>query len=230
MNLDQLETILGHKFKDINLLDTALSHRSYLNESKKPQSNERLEFLGDAVLELLVSEYLFDSKPDEPEGVLTAARSAMVRTETLAKVAAGLTLGEFLHMSKGEEKTGGRTNTSLLANTTEAVIGAIFKDGGIQAASTFVDEHILPIAQEVLAEGLKDPKSLLQETVQEKGFTTPVYYTVEATGPDHDKMFVVAVDTYGKKQLALGKGKSKQAAQQDAAKKALEIINSDSQG
>ncbi len=224
MNLDQLEQTVGYVFQDRNLLDLALSHRSFLNESKQQQSNERLEFLGDAVLELIISDHLYTQKPQEAEGVLTAARSAMVRTQTLAMVASKLKLGEYLHMSRGEEKTGGRSNVSLLANTTEALIGAIFKDGGLESASRFVHTHVIPIANAVLAEGLKDPKSLLQETVQDMGFPAPTYVTLEASGPDHDKLFKVAVDTLGKKQLALGQGKSKQTAQQDAAKKALEVI------
>ena len=220
-NLDQLQSSLGHHYQDIQLLKTALSHRSYLNESNQSVSNERLEFLGDAVLELVISEYLYLQKPDEPEGTLTAARSAIVRTESLAKVATQLNLGEYLFMSKGEEKSGGRHNISLLANTTEAIIGSIYLDGGLQSAQDFIHRHILPLAENILdSDNLKDPKSLLQEKVQELGFTSPVYTTDSETGPDHNKTFTVTVSV-NHQPLATGKGKNKQAAQQDAARQAL---------
>lgn len=222
MTTEQLEILLKYTFKDDTTLQRALTHRSFLNESSLPESNERLEFLGDAVLELIISEYLYLQKPNEPEGILTAARSAIVRTETLAQIAKDLNLGEFLFMSKGEEKSGGRTNTSLLANTTESIIGAIYLDGGLKAAEEFVQNHLLPVAESILKENnFKDPKSLLQEKVQELGYNSPNYNTVSETGPDHEKVFTVAV-LVDNKLLAKGSGKSKQSAQQDAAKKALE--------
>ena len=213
---------LSYNFKNPDLLSKALTHRSYLNEAKVSESNERLEFLGDAVLELIISEYLFHQHPDQPEGQLTAARSAIVRTETLARLATELKLGEALNMSRGEEKSGGRANISLLANTTEAVIGAIFLDGGLTAAKDFVATHLFPIAAKILQGDLKDAKSLLQEKVQELGFNSPSYATLSEEGPDHNKIFTVAVSVSGK-QLATGEGKNKQAAQQDAAQNALPI-------
>lgn len=216
-----LPTLLKYKFKNEKLLDLALTHRSFLNESSEPESNERLEFLGDAVLELLISEYLYLKRPSDPEGILTAARSAIVRTETLAEVARNLKLGEFLKMSKGEEKSGGRTNTSLLANATESIIGALFLDGGIATASAFVENHILPVAETIIeANNFKDSKSLLQEKIQELGYPSPLYKTVSETGPDHDKTFIVAVFAENH-ELANGSGKSKQTAQQQAAANAL---------
>lgn len=219
-NLNLLQQSVGYDFTDLSLLETALNHRSFLNESPATTSNERLEFLGDAVLELIITQYLYQEKPAEPEGILTAARSAIVRTESLAKVAQDLKLGEFLKMSFGEEKTGGRTNISLLANTTEAVIGAIYLDGGITPAQKFIHSHILPLAEKILKGNLKDPKSLLQEKVQELGYLAPVYETLDEEGPDHDKVFTIAVLIEGQK-LAEGKGKNKQTAQQEAAEEAL---------
>ena len=223
-NLDQLQNLLGYRYQNTQLLNTALNHRSYLNESSQSVSNERLEFLGDAVLELVISEYLYLQKPNEPEGTLTAARSAIVRTESLAKVATQLNLGEYLHMSKGEEKSGGRHNVSLLANTTEAIIGSIYLDGGLKSAQDFIHRHVLPLAKNILNNNnLKDPKSLLQEKVQELGFSSPTYTTDNETGPDHNKTFTVTV-TVNDRPLATGKGKNKQAAQQDAARQALNNI------
>lgn len=212
--------ILNYTFKDKALLEKALTHRSFLNEAKVDESNERLEFLGDAVLELIISEFLYNERPDEPEGHLTSARSAIVRTETLALLAQNLKLGESLRMSRGEEKSGGRNNTSLLANTTEAIIGAIYLDGGFEAATSFVSNHLFPLAKQILKGDLKDSKSLLQEKVQELGYSSPVYTTVSEVGPDHDKVFTVSVAVQDQ-VLASGEGKSKQAAQQDAAGNAI---------
>lgn len=223
--LQPLESALGYQFGDKSLLDLALTHRSVLNELGTKVSNERLEFLGDAVLELIISEFLYRERPSEPEGMLTAARSAMVRTESLAELARDLGLGEVLKLSRGEEKTGGRKNDSLLANTTEALVGAIYLDGGFEAANAFVSRHLLPKAERVLAGNLKDAKSLLQEKVQELGFPAPVYETMQEIGPDHEKIFVVAVSAMDKEQLATGRGKNKQTAQQQAAKNALKKIN-----
>lgn len=219
-----LEEILGYTFVNRSLLDLALVHRSALNEEGVDNSNERLEFLGDAVLEVLVSEYLYLNNPTEPEGVLTAARSAIVRTESLAEVAKKINLGENLRMSKGEEKSGGRNNTSLLANAFEAMVGAIFLDGGINAAKAFFEKFLIPQAKLVMSGSLKDAKSLLQEKVQEKGFPAPIYHTLQEIGPDHEKTFVVAVSAMGEKQLALGRGKNKQTAQQQAARQALKKL------
>ncbi len=218
---DSLEELLHYHFLNTSLLEKALTHRSFLNESEVLESNERLEFLGDAVLELIISQYLYENRPKDQEGILTAARSAIVRTETLAQVASTLRLGEFLKMSKGEEKTGGRTNISLLANTTESIIGALYLDGGIKVAQNFIAQHLLPLAQSIIeGNNFKDAKSLLQEKVQELGFSSPIYKTISESGPDHNKIFKVAVFIENQ-QLSEGLGRNKQTAQQEAAKLAL---------
>ncbi len=217
----KLQDQIQYHFKDQVLLSTALTHRSSLNEQGIKQSNERLEFLGDAVLELIITNYLFHERPADPEGVLTAARSAIVKTESLANVAKSINLGNYLHMSKGEVMSGGRENNATLENTVEALIGAIFKDGGLPAAAAFVDQHIIPHAKEILAKNqLKDPKSMLQERVQGPGLVSPNYQVVTQTGPDHDKTFEVSVSV-NNKELGRGKGKSKQEAEQQAAQQAI---------
>jgi ribonuclease-3 len=224
MNPQQLEAIIGYKFQNTLLFTTALTHRSFLNESNSAESNERLEFLGDAVLELIVSDYLYQQRPGDPEGVLTAARSAIVRTESLAEVARTIKLGEFLLMSKGEEKSGGRTNQSLLADATESLIGGIFLDGGYQKAVDFFHSHLVPKAEVILKLNLlKDPKSLLQEKIQDKGFPSPIYKTISQAGPDHDRVFTVGVFNQDL-LLATGSGKSKQSAQQSAAQNAIDKL------
>lgn len=213
--------------KDKKLLLRALTHRSWINEhpDEKATSNERLEFLGDAVLELAVTEYLFATKPQEQEGQLTALRSALVRTETLAKIAQKLKLGKHLKLSHGEEITGGRENQSLLANTFEAVIGAIYLDQGKKAAIAFIHTHLLPELEEIVNKNLaKDAKSLLQEKAQARGLQAPTYKVESENGPDHDKTFILAVYIDGKR-ISTGKGKSKQQAQQQAAQSALEKLN-----
>lgn len=214
--------------KNDALFKKAMTHRSWLNESsrKNQESNERLEFLGDAVLELIVSEHLFQQFPQEQEGKLTALRASLVRTETLAKISEKLHLGEMIFLSKGEELSGGRQNQSLLANTFEAVIGAIFLESGKTAANKFIEKNLLPELEQIITNHLeKDAKSQLQEIIQSQGSTTPVYKVVSETGPDHDKLFTVNVVIDGT-QVASGTGKSKQQAQQKAAALALEKINS----
>ena len=226
MLLSDLEKNLNIKFSDRTLLRTALTHRSYLNEHPeyKGESNERLEFLGDAVLELTVSCYLFKSFPKLPEGQLTVLRSAIVSTKTLAKVAKSLNLGQFLFLAKGEEKGGGRSNTTLLANTVEAVIGAIFLDQGLEPVQNFIKEHILALLPQIIKSGAyKDPKSKLQEIVQGKFKNPPIYQVIKEEGPDHAKVFTVAVYVDSKK-LGQGKGLSKQEAEEEAAQKALAKI------
>lgn len=219
--LNKLQSQIGYRFKEPKLLKKALTHRSYLNESQNiDQSNERLEFLGDAVLELIISHHLFNSHPNQPEGILTSARSAIVRTESLAKLAQKLDLGSYLLLSKGEEKSGGRNNTHLLANTTEALIGAIYLDQGLKACQAFTDKHLIPLAKAILTQPLKDPKSRLQEQTQALGYSSPTYKTISQIGPDHNKTFTINV-LVNHQKLASGKGKSKQEAQQKAAKKAL---------
>ena len=213
-------------FQNPLLLETALTHRSALNErlSQATESNERLEFLGDAVLELVSTAYLFAHCPDEPEGILTAYRSALVKTTTLAEVAKKLQLGERLYLSRGEESTGGRENASLLADTVEALIGALYLDQGYEQASAFIQTHILSLFDNVIQHRLyKDAKSDLQELVQAKKWPTPEYRVIQATGPDHEKNFVVEVIISGE-PYARGEGKSKQIAQQQAATSALEKL------
>lgn len=211
------------EFKNKDLLVTALTHRSALNEqvSSSVESNERLEFLGDAVLELATTEFLFAQFPQKPEGVLTAYRSSLVKTETLAQLATELDLGQKLYLSRGEEATGGRTNTGLLADTTEAVIGALYLDQGYEVVKKFLNQHLFPKFDEIKEKKLyKDAKSLFQEVVQARGEETPNYQVIKDEGPDHDKQFTVEVKV-GPKSIATGTGKSKQAAQQQAARKAL---------
>lgn len=219
--VEELLTKLGINFNHQELLVTALTHRSYLNETKNvTEHNERLEFLGDAVLELVVTRHLYDNF-NNPEGELTNWRSAVVRGDNLAKVALKLELGTHLRMSRGEEKSGGRTRSLLLANTMEAVIGAIYLDQGYDQAANFIQEHILALLPEILEQKLYlDPKSHLQEIIQEKMSATPEYRVTNEVGPDHDKTFTVAV--YAKQtKLGEGTGPSKQRAEQEAATNSL---------
>jgi ribonuclease-3 len=214
-------------FKNPQLLVTALTHRSALNEhtSSSTESNERLEFLGDAVLELATTQFLYDALPHEPEGQLTAYRSALVKTTTLAEVAIELGLGEQLFLSRGEEATGGRNNPSLLADTFEAVLGALFLDQGYQVVDDFLKVHLFPRFTTIQQHRLyKDPKSELQEVVQAKGFEAPVYEVTREKGPDHDKEFTVQVKV-GTQVQGTGTGRSKQQAQQAAAAEALEKLS-----
>jgi len=211
-------------FKNQQLLVTALTHRSAINEklSSSQESNERLEYLGDAVLELATSEFLFKKFPHQPEGKLTAYRSALVKTETLAEVARELGLGEKLKMSRGEVKSGGRTNVSLLANTTEAVIGALYLDQGFTAVQSFLEKHLFHKVERILADkAYLDPKSWLQEKVQAKKLTAPAYQIIAESGPDHDKIFTVQVLVEGEVK-GVGRGHSKQQAQREAARVAIE--------
>jgi len=224
-NLDQLQKQLGYTFLDQNLLITALTHRSCLNSPNIKESYERLEFLGDAVLEMLISTYLFNEHKDKMEGFLTAARSTIVRTESLSKISRNNGLNRFILMSKGEELSGGRDNSSILEDVIESLMGAIYLDGTITAAQGFFDKFIVPEANiSVSEEKLKDPKSLLQEQVQAKGLASPLYKTVQEIGPDHSKTFEVEV-LVENKPIANGTGKNKQEAEQSAAKAALAQIS-----
>lgn len=216
-------------FKNQSLLITALSHRSSLNEKSQSgttssESNERLEFLGDAVLELAATLYLYDRRPDEDEGKLTAYRSALVRTETLASMAKELKLNEQMFLSKGEEQGGGRNNDSLLADLMEAVIGALYLDQGFEVVQSFLDQHLFPKFEQILKnKSYKDQKSLLQEEVQARSLSTPIYRVVKAVGPDHDKEFTIEV-LVDDQVWGVGTGHSKQIAQQAAATQALQKI------
>jgi ribonuclease-3 len=213
--------LLKKDFKNEGLFDQALTHRSWVNEHKGVRtSNERLEFLGDAILEFVVSKELFTKFPDKEEGYLTALRANLVNTAALAEIAKELDLGGRLFLSKGEEDGGGRTNSSLLADTVEAIIGAIFIDRGVEAAEKFIQENLMPELEKRAEEPLKDAKSRLQELVQAKGLPAPKYQVVEESGPDHNKKFVVEVLIEGKSQ-GRGIGKSKGIAEQEAARQVL---------
>jgi ribonuclease-3 len=204
---------------DLKKLERAFVHKSYCNEHPGLASNERLEFLGDSVLSLLISERLYVLFPDSPEGYLTARRSHLVQTTTLARKSKDLGFDKLLLLSKGEEDSGGRQNIGLLANTFEAVLGALFLDEGIEACRKYLQE-VFP-DRELLAEvELKDAKSLLQEKSQSKNMGTPVYKTLQANGPDHAKTFEIEVVIDGK-QAGTGSGSSKQKAETAAASDAL---------
>lgn len=211
-------------FQDKTLFNQALTHRSWVNEnSNNNGTNERLEFLGDAVLEFIVSKEIYNKFPDEEEGYLTALRANLVNTKNLAEVSTKLKIGDMIRLSKGEEDGGGRTNSSLLADTVEAIIGALFLDQGIEVAEKFVQDNILIDVDKKARLPLKDPKSLLQEKVQAKSFPAPKYQLVSEAGPDHNKEFTVEVVVNGS-SVASGKGKSKSEAEQDAASNALKTM------
>lgn len=208
-------------FKNQDLYLQALTHRSWVNENDAGRgTNERLEFLGDAVLEFVVSKAIYDRFPNEEEGYLTALRANLVNTKNLSSVAEKLNIGSEIFLSKGEIDGGGRSNSSLLADTVEAIIGALFLDQGIEAAQKFIDENILIDVEKKASLPLKDPKSLLQEKVQAKNFPAPKYQVVSESGPDHNKVFTVEVVINGKPE-AKGEGKSKSDAEQNAASNAL---------
>lgn len=206
-------------FSDPALFEAALIHRSYCNEHPGATSNERLEFLGDSVLSLIISSRLYHLFPDSPEGELTARRSFLVQTSSLAAKAKGLGLDNFLKLSRGEEDSGGRQNTGLLANCFEAVLGALFLDSGLSACEKYLLK-IFPDIELTSLSSLKDPKSLLQEKAQSMGWGTPVYKLVQSTGPDHAKTFTVEADL-GQNRAARGSGSSKQRAESEAATAAL---------
>jgi ribonuclease III len=221
----KLLNTLGLKFNDDNLLLTAFTHRSFLNEVKeKVVSNERVEFLGDSVLSFIVSSHIYKLRPTDTEGNLTNLRSYIVKTNSLADAAKKLDLGSYLRMSKGEELSGGRNNTQLLANTFEALLGAVYLDQGIEAAKQLVHNFLLPEFEAELREGPpKDAKSLLQEITQEKIKESPHYRILGSRGPDHAKEFIVGVFVQGKK-VGEGLGSSKQVAEEKAAEQALKKL------
>ena len=226
-DFSEFERIVNVAFQDKNLLNQAFLHRSYLNEHRnlKLEHNERLEFLGDAVLELVVTDFLFREYPEKNEGELTAYRSALVNTTTLSSVATSLRMNDFLLLSKGEAKDTGRARQYILANTYEALVGALYLDRGYDAAQHFIAETVLPLIGDIVEKRLwQDHKSLFQERAQEKANTTPSYETLKETGPDHDRQFVVGV-FLGEEKVAEGEGKSKQEAEQDAAEQALQKKN-----
>ena len=217
---------IGVVFQDISLLVRAFTHRSFTNEKEGRGllHNERLEFLGDAVLEIIVTDFLFHSFPDEAEGTLTAYRAAMVNTISLSKRARALDLERFLLLSKGESMETNKGRDHILANTFEALTGAIYLDAGIEKAADFVSRTLFSYINEIIEKKLhKDSKSYFQELAQERKKITPHYKLVEAIGPDHDKEFVMGV-FLGEEKIAEGKEYSKQKAESIAARNALEVL------
>lgn len=210
-------------FADKNLLKQAFIHRSYINEnpSEGLSHNERLEFLGDAVLELIVTDFLYRKYPSHTEGELTALRSALVNAVIISEAAADSGMNDYLLLSRGEAKDKGKARQYILANTYEAFIGAVFLDQGYGAAERFVASSLLPRVEEIVSKKLwRDPKSLVQEKAQEFESVTPSYKVLHEHGPDHDKHFTVGI-MFGAEVVAEGKGKSKQEAEQHAAEAAL---------
>ena len=216
---------LGLTFKNLDLLEEALTHRSFLNEHKDAKAhNERLEFLGDAVLELAVTRFLFDKFPAKPEGELTAFRAALVNTVSLAESAEALGVNDQLRLSRGEAKDTGRARAIILANAFEALIGAVYLDQGYDAADAFIAKHLYPKIDQVIADRTwQDAKSHFQEIAQERRGVTPAYRTLAQVGPDHDKRFTVGV-FLNDEEIARGEGKSKQEAEQEAARAALAVF------
>jgi ribonuclease-3 len=226
MNIEPYQTWarqhLGYEFNDPNLLVTALTHRSYMNEHKKStrEHNERLEFLGDAVLELAVTRFLYLNH-DEPEGILTSWRSSLVRTESIGEAGVAIGYEPLLRMSRGEKQGSERARAQILANAFEALIGAIYLDKGYDVAEEFIKDHILIKLGDILRNGSwRDPKSHLQEISQRIDGQTPQYRVVSEDGPDHDKTFQVAVYV-DNREIGHGHGTSKQNAQQSAARQAI---------
>ena len=222
--INKLEEAIGYRFKDITLLQNALTHSSYANERwhDSLKSNERLEFLGDSLLGMVVAAYLYMAFPDRPEGELTRMRADMVCEQALAQIAVQLNLGEHLMLGNGEEQGGGRTRASILADAVESVIAACFLDGGVDASKEFIKRFVLcnvPVTRLHNA----DYKTALQERVQQKKNQTLSYALVGESGPDHDKRFTVAVSLNGK-VVGEGIGSSKKRAEQEAARAAIEAL------
>jgi ribonuclease-3 len=221
--LQQHAAALGLSFNDYATLEEALTHRSYLNEHKDARAhNERLEFLGDAVLELAVTRFLFEKYPSRPEGDLTAFRAALVNTGSLAESAEAIGLNDMILLSKGESKDTGRARQIILANAFEALLGAVYLDQGYDAAEAFIAKHLYPKIDDVVkTRAWQDPKSRFQELAQDKRGTTPAYRTISEEGPAHDKVFTVGV-YLADEEIARGDGRSKQEAEQVAATAAIE--------
>ncbi len=216
---DQLE----YKFKDEKLVLKALKHRSYLTVSGEDriESNERMELLGDAVLGLIVTDFLYEHYPNEEEGVLTTYRSLLVNRKMLSKIGKAFGLGRFVLLNEAEEKSGGRQRDSIMSDLMESIIGAIYLDGGLNAAARFVHDNVTIRLDDIVSNGVvKNYKSLLQEHCQSLGQRGPNYHVEQETGPDHDKIFTVSVKVNGEK-LGSGEGPSKKSAEQKAAKEAL---------
>ena len=214
-------------FKDKNLLKQAFIHRSYINENPSAglSHNERLEFLGDAVLELIVTNFLYKKYPSYTEGELTALRSALVNAIIVSEIALKIGMNDFLLLSKGESKDMGKARQYILANTYEAYVGAVYLDQGYDAANQFITKSLLPYTEEIVSKKLwRDAKSLVQEKAQEYVNFTPAYKVLSESGPDHDKHFTIGI-YFGPDLIAEGKGKSKQEAEQKAAEAALKMKN-----
>ncbi len=223
VNLEKVQKLLGSVFDDKMHLLTAITHRSYLNENRDATQdhNERLEFLGDAVLELVITDFLFQKYPEKPEGELTAVRAALVNTVSLADASTKLGVNEYLLMSKGEAEDTGRARQYILANVFEALIGALYMDQGYDAAKEFIAAHLFPKTEQIVEKRLwQDSKSRFQEVAQEQVGITPSYETLAQVGPDHDRVFTVGVFLKDEK-VAEGNGRAKQEAEQDAAEKAI---------
>lgn len=224
MDYTEAEKTIGITFNNKELLKQAFTHRSYLNENKTAdiEHNERLEFLGDAVLELVATDYLYATYPKKPEGDLTALRSALVNSVMLASISTELEFNKYLLLSRGESKDMGRARQYILANTFESVVGAIYLDSGYEKAKEFIARVLLPKTKEIEEKRLWiDAKSFFQEKAQEKTGVTPSYKTLKEHGPDHDKEFTVGL-YLNELLVAEGRGKSKQEAEQDAARNGLE--------
>ncbi len=222
MSINSFQEKIGVRFKDQSLIKEALTHRSYLNEDPewKIPHNERLEFLGDAVLELAVTKYLFSKYPKSEEGELTLMRAALVNTKMLASISEEVGLREHLLVSKGESVSIPKAMETILADGFEALIGAMYLDRGYEEAERFIGEHIISHIEDVKRKGVKDPKSELQEESQAKFKITPTYRILEESGPEHDKIFKAGA-FLDEKMISEGMGASKQEAETDAAKKAL---------
>lgn len=222
MTFNELQNKIGVSFKNPELLKLAFVHRSYLNEAKQTHtSNERLEFLGDSILSLLTSQYLYETYPEYPEGTLTNIRSSLVKTTSLGDISKTLGLGELLFLSHGEEASGGRTNQSLLADVFEALLGAMYLDQGIEITKKFLAKYLFPNTENIIAtKSYIDYKSLLQEFIQQNSRVSPTYHVVKSEGPDHARTFWIEARAE-KNVLGAGSGKSKQEAEQAAALAAL---------
>ncbi len=226
-DLAALQQILGISFNDPSLLEQALVHSSYINENPgfTLTSNERLEFLGDAILDFVVAEKLYQDFPHFTEGEMTRLRAALVRQDTLARMARAISLGDYLYLGKGEEASGGRHKPANLAGALEAIIATISLDQGLAATKGFILSLFDKELQRVVSQGASvDYKSQLQELIQARQYQTPAYQLVEATGPDHDRRFTVEVKV-GDTVLGRGSGKSKKLAETEAARSALERLS-----
>lgn len=223
MDINKVEESIGYKFKNKDLLINALTHTSYAHENNK-ESNEKLEFLGDSILEFVSSKYIYNKYPNLQEGEMTKARATVVCEESLYKIAKSHGFGEFLFLGRSEVKTGGKNRPAILADSVEAVIAAIYLDAGLEEAQKFIIENLKePIEIASKHVGQKDYKTVLQEKLQKHGEVEIKYTILKETGPDHDKTFEAQVECCHKK-LAIGVGKSKKSAEMEAARKALENI------